>query len=235
MESTLKTTTLETIMEETKLETMYEIGNYNHLIYIYTKKIDNRKKIKKYLLQYKIYHLLKIINKDNPEWEFQNDFDYFYRKYKDDSLFFKNNIIYIFFHDDIAESQKQKLPIMKDSKHSLKTFKYLLKNKSRITASTNTCLNYQDYINFYEALIEDEEQLLVDIYKLHRKIHDLFNNHKKEVEIKNISIIRPSKSNLKTISIKDTESEEKKITKNEEKNEEEKKEEKHVHFPDQIS
>jgi lipopolysaccharide export LptBFGC system permease protein LptF len=163
-------------MDENKLNIMLDIGNLQYLIFKKNKKLHSRIKVKKYLLHIKIYVLLRVLNQENTKWQFHNEPNIFIKKYLDDESFFKNNIIGIFHNNNLPESIKKELPINKNTIKGIKTLNYLIKNKIRITSSDNNYLDFHDFIRFYQALTEDEEELKLDIYNLTQNICDKLNS-----------------------------------------------------------
>ncbi len=187
--------------DEKTLIIKLNIGNLQYLIYKKNKKLHSRRMVKKYLVYIKIYTILKALYPEN--WEFHNEPKLFIQKYLDDETFFKNTIIGIFHNTNLPDNVKQELPINKNTSKGIKTLNYLIKNKTRITSSDNNFLDFQDYIRFYQALSEDEEELRLDIYKFTRDIDNKLHSIKDIEKIPNLTNFQPQnthnniKSNLK--------------------------------------
>jgi hypothetical protein len=148
---------------------MNEIGTLQYQIFLKNKKINNRIKIRKHLLYIKIYTIFKVIKGET--WEYFDKHKIFLDKYINDIKFFKNSIIFIF-NSNLPKHVKEEFPFDVKSEFGKKVYNYLVKNKTRITSSTNNYLSFEDYIRMYEALIEDEEQFKMDIIELSQKIHN---------------------------------------------------------------
>ncbi len=189
--------------ENEKTNIKMDIGNLYYLIYKKNKKINSRLIVKKFLIYIKIYTILKIIYRDNSEWEFHENPKLFINSYIDDEKFFKQNIMAIFYKTNLPDSVKMELPIDKTTVKGLKTYNYLVKNKKRITSSENNYLECQDYIRLFQALSEDIEELKIDIYNLRKEIDDkvkFLNDHDNIPNLKKISsneFFKNIKPNLK--------------------------------------
>jgi hypothetical protein len=156
---------------------MNEIGTLQYQIFLKNKKIYNRIKIRKHLIYIKIYTIFKVINGEN--WEYFDKHKLFLDKYLNDTKFFKNSITLIF-SSNLPKNVKEEFPFDVKTHFGQKVYNYLVKNKTRITSSLNNYFSLEDYIRMFEALIEDEEQLKLDIIDLSSKIYNNF------IEKKNI-------------------------------------------------